>query len=497
MVSFYDYAFLKVKSSYLLLVLLLTFGCHNNAHIRTQKPLQLDEKAISVSAVLPTGGAPEDRINQQSLWGYNRPGGFKGVDLGIIGPRIIVSSLTGKTKSETGFYGGFGLLQEKGNNQNPFGFVLGAQRKKYTNLFGASPQKVGGVFELNIINKGGPTVQLFPSITTTTTKNKSFYFGAHGILVLGIDKVGLADYDVYNSSDELFPTRNIEEEFKYSSNSLGIGLTVGKETIFNQESSFQIQIDISLVNDFFSTNYHPKEKWNSLDYPLVRKNGLWVLDQKEVAPFLSEKSDNYHFIISGSMGYNFFNPPPHYDQPISPLPPLQKNIFNPKTGEKLKKATVVFDPETGDIINPLNDTSYFEEDKFIERQLVDLAKKNAQEKHIGALWSVFGLTGVPSSAFGSVFGLLILGEISDGTLAFPGFILGGMFGATIPSMLAKGSSKLANVTYPSEIETKEQEMKYKKTYKTEVGVLRQKSTAIGTLGGFVAFAGFILLLVAG
>ena len=55
-----------------------------------------------------------------------------------------------------------------------------------------------------------------------------------------------------------------------------------------------------------------------------------------------------------------------------------------------------------------NETSYFEEDKFTERQLVDLAKKNAQEKHIGALWSLFGLTGVPSSAFGSVLGLLIL-----------------------------------------------------------------------------------------
>ena len=65
MVSFYDYAFLKVKHSHLLLVLLLTFGCHNNAHIRTQKPLQLDEKTMSVSAVLPTGGNPENHINYE------------------------------------------------------------------------------------------------------------------------------------------------------------------------------------------------------------------------------------------------------------------------------------------------------------------------------------------------------------------------------------------------------------------------------------------------
>ena len=130
MVSFYDYAFLKVKASYFLLVLFLTFGCHNNAHIRTQKPLQLDEKAISVSAVFPTGGTPEDHINNEYVSGYDR-GKFKGVDLGIIGPRVVVSSLAGKTQSETGFYGGVGLLQEDGNNRSPFGIVLGAQRKKY------------------------------------------------------------------------------------------------------------------------------------------------------------------------------------------------------------------------------------------------------------------------------------------------------------------------------------------------------------------------------
>ena len=54
-------------------------------------------------------------------------------------------------------------------------------------------------------------------------------------------------------------------------------------------------------------------------------------------------------------------------------------------------------------------------------------------------------------------------------------------------MLAKGSCRLTNVTYPLDIETKEQEIKYKKTYRLEVGVLRQKSVSIGTLGGFVAF----------
>ena len=56
MVSFYDYAFLKVKHCPLILVLLLTFGCHNNTHLRTQKILEKKESVISVSGVLPIGG---------------------------------------------------------------------------------------------------------------------------------------------------------------------------------------------------------------------------------------------------------------------------------------------------------------------------------------------------------------------------------------------------------------------------------------------------------
>ena len=92
--------------------------------------------------------------------------------------------------------------------------------------------------------------------------------------------------------------------------------------------------------------------------------------------------------------------------------------------------------------------------------------------------------------------MVAFAEASDGTLAFPGFIIG-KFGAVLPSTLAKLSSKLTKMAYPPEIETTEQEMKYKKIYKSEIGVLRQKSTAIGTIGGFVAFATFIMLVVVG
>jgi len=124
-----------VKVYLLLFVLLFFSACHNNAHIRTQKPLQLDEKTLSISAVLPTGGNPKNHINYES-------GEFKGVDVGIIGPRVIISSITGKTQSETGFFGGLGLLRADGNNRNSLGLVLETKRKKYLNLFRASTQKL-------------------------------------------------------------------------------------------------------------------------------------------------------------------------------------------------------------------------------------------------------------------------------------------------------------------------------------------------------------------
>ena len=34
-------------------------GCHNNAHLRTQKLLEKDESVISLSGVLPMGGVSE------------------------------------------------------------------------------------------------------------------------------------------------------------------------------------------------------------------------------------------------------------------------------------------------------------------------------------------------------------------------------------------------------------------------------------------------------
>ena len=499
MVPFYDDALLDLRFSLFLFVLLLSSGCHNNAHLRTQKPLQSNEKVVSLSAVLPTGGG--DGINSDNYKygsGYNG-GTFRGIDLGVTGPRVVVSSLTGKTQSETGFYGGLGLIRDsRYNGRSPFGLLLGAQRKKYLNLFGTSPQKVGAVFELNILSEGGPTIQLFPSITTTTNKNRTFYFGAHGILVSGINKLGLADYVVYDSPDEIYYDHEIEEKFKYNSNSLGLGLTVGAEPVFNKKSSFQLQIDLSIVKNNFSTSFQPKEQWNSLEYPLVYENGTWKLDQKEEAPFLSKKGNDPHFIVSGSIGYNFFKPSGLNNKPLSPLPPLQP-WFDPETGEQLNQESIKFDPETGEIIKTLDEYADIEEGRLTKQQIIDKARKNARIKHIGALWNVFGLTGLPSGMFGSITFAIVLseGDPFGGALALPGFIVGGMLGLTAPSIIAKSSSKLTKINYPPEIINKEEKETYKRYYRSEVGVLRQKSTSVGTLGSVIAFAGFIFLVIAG
>ncbi len=477
----------------LLTILLLIFGCHNNAHIRTQKILEKGEQATSLSATIPVYDGPgiyhlHDYSEDLRLDGY-----------GFAGPRVEYAKVYGDYQSEKGFYFGLGLGEKRSaghvytNKKIDVGLLLGAQKKKIVrNFYRTLSLKVGGIGEINLFSGGQFSIHLLPSITTTTKKKKPFYIGTHSILSIANNLNAYADYRSINSlgATTSGPWVNHFESFKYAFTSVGLGLTAGYELIKDNSQSLLLQIDATITHNNLDIHINPKGEYNTLSY---HYNSY---QNKFFSPW---KRSNKHIIpvVSGSLSWVFFNPPSAGRDPFHPSYPLQKSIFNPKTGERLKRGSVVFDPETGETTNPLNGTSYFEEDKFTERELVDLAKKKAQEKHISALWSVFGLTGVPFSALGSVFGLLVLGEVSDGTLAFPGFILGGMFGATLPSILAKGSSRLTNTTYPPGVETKEQEIKYKRTYKSEVALLRQKSTALGTFGGFVALAGFVMLVIVG
>jgi len=493
MVSFYDYAFLKVKHSPLLIVLLLAFGCHNNAHIRTQKILEKGEQATSLSATIPVYDEPEiyhlhNYSNNLLLDGY-----------GFASPRIEYTKVYGDSRTEKGFHIGLGLgekINDKRlylNKKTDVGLLLGAQKKKVVrNFYKTNSLKIGSVAEINVFSGGQLGIHLLPSVTTTTQRKKPFYIGTHSVFSIAKN---LNAYAVYSSTDSLGsttdkPWKNHFESFKYTLTSVGIGLTAGYELIKNSSQSLLLQIDATMTHNNLYININPQKEYNTLSY---HYNSY----QKKFFPPWKRSNRNIFPVFSGSVSWVFFKPPPQNDHLISPLPSLQKNIFNPKTGERLKKTTVVFDPETGETITYSNETSYFKGSKFTEKQLVGLARRKAQEKHIAALWSLLGLAGVPSSVFGSVFGSLILGDLSDGTLAFPGFLLGGAFGAILPSMLAKGSSRLAKVVYPLDIKTERQKTKYKETYKLEVGILRQKSTGIGTVGGCIAFTAFIMLVIFG
>ena len=76
-----------------------------------------------MGTVIPLGGA-----NNNTKFYYEGQGNDALIDLGVVAPRIIISSLTGSNQSEAGFYGGLGLTQTP-RLKKPIGLVLGAQKK--------------------------------------------------------------------------------------------------------------------------------------------------------------------------------------------------------------------------------------------------------------------------------------------------------------------------------------------------------------------------------
>tara|TARA_A100001015_G_C14979521_1_gene708872 strand:- start:311 stop:649 length:339 start_codon:yes stop_codon:yes gene_type:complete len=97
--------------------------------------------------------------------------------------------------------------------------------------------------------------------------------------------------------------------------------------------------------------------------------------QKETTVFLSKKSDNHHFIVSGNIGYNFFKPSTFKTPSLSPLPHLQKNIFNPEIGGEFNPKGAVFDPETEEVIKFLSQNKGVKRSQFTKEKVIHLAKK--------------------------------------------------------------------------------------------------------------------------
>ena len=72
-----------------------------------------------------------------------------------------------------------------------------------------------------------------------------------------------------------------------------------------------------------------------------------------------------YLISSSSLIYNFFLPPSNTKNKLGPMLPVQKRktrlspdavpntstkLFDPETGEPIKKESTIFDPETGEAI---------------------------------------------------------------------------------------------------------------------------------------------------
>ena len=198
--------------------LLVLIGCHNNAHLRTQKILEEKESVLSVSGVLPIGGAND------KYFGHKKNA--------ILSMRGELSYIKGFGNYELGPYAGFGL-----SDFDDPGLILGFDYKNYLNNYSKNPIKFGAQFELNF-SEYGQTLHIKPSLISVTNQQKTGYFGIHGLL--------------YNGS---LKHRNSS---LYNYSSLGFGFTIGTEYTSSKLST-QAQADLSMVNNKFQ--FEGNSKW--------------------------------------------------------------------------------------------------------------------------------------------------------------------------------------------------------------------------------------------
>jgi hypothetical protein len=298
-------------------------GCHNNAHLRTQKVLKPGEKAYSGSGVVALGGAEEDDIN----------------NTGVMGLRGEVSMLKGGKDSESGPYFGVGI-----GDDGP-GLILGYDYRKYTGQGGGQAKKLGAQFEVNI-GEAGQTFHLRPSLTSTTKRGRPLYGGAHGLLAVG-NLRGRLEWESY---DSLGYYEWYEKEIDYRFNSLGAGLTAGAEFLAFDNNSIQLQVDVSLVKNSFSTDAEPPD--------VDMENVDWASwDDGDGEERWGSHDDELMPMVTGSIGMSFFKPDPTNKESFEPLPTPSYNtgqtqtqpVFDPETGEKISGG-IRFNPETGEAI---------------------------------------------------------------------------------------------------------------------------------------------------
>ena len=373
-------------------LMLVLVGCHNNAHLRTQKVLKPGEKVYSGSGVLAMGGAEEN-------WdeGIN--------NTGVMGLRGEVSMLKGSKDSEAGPYFGVGV-----GDDGP-GLILGYDYRKYTGQRSGSPKKLGAQIEVNI-GEAGQTFHLRPSLTSTTKKGKPFYGGVHGLLAVGnlmdrpwwewetVDSSEVYEDNWGNISYDRDWHHN-EQEFDYRFNSLGAGLTAGAEFLAFDNNSIQLQVDVSLVKNSFSTDAEPPN--------IDMENVIWTSWQDDNGNNDEDENWGSHDdelipMVTGSIGMSFFKPDPTNKESFEPLPAPSYNtkptqpVFDPETGEKLSGG-MRFDPETGEAIiemqfNPETGEQIAaaeEKQKMSYDEILFQAKNAARSRHNRAIYNAAGV----------------------------------------------------------------------------------------------------------
>ena len=362
--------------------LLVLVGCHNNAHLRTQKVLKPGEKAYSGSGVLAMGVD------------YDLP------NTGVMGFRGEVSMLKGGKDSEAGPYFGVGL----GGQFDGPGLILGYDYRKYTGQSSGQAKKLGAQIEVNI-GEAGQTFHLRPSLTSTTKRGRPFYGGVHGLLAVG----NLMDYSYfsYRTSQQIvginiIEYHDIEHEVDYRFNSLGAGLTAGAELLTFDNNSIQLQVDVSLVKNSFNLDGEAAEPPN-----IDMENVTWASwDDGDGEERWGSHDDELIPMVTGSIGMSFFKPDPTNKESFEPLPTPSYNtgqtqaqpVFDPETGEKIS-GSMRFDPETGEAIietqfNPETGEQIAvaeEKQNMSYNEIVFQAKNAANSSHNRAIYNAAGV----------------------------------------------------------------------------------------------------------
>ena len=119
-------------------------------------------------------------------------------------------------------------------------------------------------------------------------------------------------------------------------------------------------------------------------------------------------------------------------------------------------------------------------------EIQSMALMNARKTHLGPGWGLLGLAGCGTGMMGGMIG----GEMAD----FPGFLIGGTIGLSLPSLVASGSTQSVP-GYPNEIKTQNEKQLYKDAYVKETSLLRRRSTVTGTGVGLLGFGAFMLVLI--